>query len=193
MHPKSLAIAAASGLGLVLILGKDRIEEEITVQSDSFTKFDALFKKYGQQYAVPWHWLKAIAMNESSLGQAASVIRGAENPDDVEGSKSFDGKSWGLMQLTLATARDFEPSTQVRDLNDAEKSIRIAARFVRFLMAQVPKTTPKYDEYVIKSYNQGWGNTRKEMAGLTVGFANEYWLRWVRNHTIIQKRQPEAF
>ncbi len=44
---------------------------------DQWTRFDALFKKYAAQFRIPqWQWLKAIAINESSLGLARSVAYG---------------------------------------------------------------------------------------------------------------------
>lgn len=179
-------------LGLVAVAalaGKEKIKEEIMVNSDSWTRWDALFKKYGAQYGVPWTWLKAIAMNESSLGEHPSVKRGIASPGDADGSKSSDGKSWGLMQLTLPTARDYAPQAQVKDLNDPDFSVRIAARFIQFLMRQIPTVSARYQEFVIKSYNQGLGNSRKEMAGSIAGYAQEYWERFRRNLETIGRRQ----
>lgn len=157
--------------------------------SDSFTQWDELFKKYGVQYQVRWTWLKAIAMNESSLGKHPSVARGLKFPDDVEGSKSDDGKSWGIMQLTLPTARDFAPSTQVRDLNNPEYSIKVAAQFLAWLQNRFPTVDKRFAEWVIKSYNQGAGNTNKERAGTIKGYAGEYWARFQRNLAEIERKQ----
>lgn len=192
MKPDFLPLAAAGAIAAVLFFGKDRIHEEITVMSDSFTRFDPLFKKYGALNNVPWKWLKAIAMNESSLGEASSVAWGLDHPSDVEGSKSSDGKSWGLMQMTVPTARDYDLNATPEKLNNPEYSVSLAARFLAALRKQVPMSARNYDELVFKSYNQGWGNSRKEMLGIGGGFANPYWERIQRNLSIINRRQPEA-
>lgn len=155
----------------------DFVEEHM----DSWTQYDALFKRYAQIYGVEdWHWLKAIALNESSLGKAKSVARGLEAPWDIEGSKSYDGKSWGLMQVTMATGKWLDPSCTEEKLNNPEYSVKLAAD----LFARNQKTFNRYEsrwlEWVVKSYNQGSGNTKKEIAG-GPGYANEYWDRFNRN------------
>jgi membrane-bound lytic murein transglycosylase MltF len=186
-----------NGFFLILIaaigvfLGKDKVEDEITAASSSFTQFDDLFKQYGFASGVDWKWLKAICMNESSLGENASVKRGLQNPSDIEGSKSQDGKSWGLMQLTLATAGDYSSSPTVQDLNNPEFSIRVAARFISWLQKQFPSIESRYVEWVIKSYNQGRGNTAKERAGTSPGYAQAYWERFQRNLALINQKQGD--
>jgi membrane-bound lytic murein transglycosylase MltF len=162
---------------------KNTVEDEMTASSDSFTKWDTLFRLYGGD---DWKILKAIAMNESSLGEYPSVKRGLQVPQDVEGSKSQDGKSWGLMQITIPTARDFDPDATAVALNNPEYSVRLAARLLRSLKRQFDKT-----EYVVKAYNQGAGNTRAEIAGKHGGYANEYWERFQRNFRIINEKQGD--
>lgn len=144
-------------------------------------RFDELFKKYGLENKVPMAWLKAIAMNESSLGNHSSVAHGLLYPKDIEKSKSEDGKSWGLMQVTLTTARDLDPTATPEKLNDAEYSIKLASKYIAWLGQQFSMFDSRYDEWVIKSYNQGVGNTRKEIKGTGGGYANEYWERFLRN------------
>lgn len=144
-------------------------------------QFDKLFKDYGMKESVPWQWLKAIAMNESSLGRHPSVARGLVNPKDVEGSKSEDGKSWGLMQVTLTTARSMDFTATPEKLNNPEYSIGLAAKYLGQLSKMFPMIDVRYVEYVIKSYNQGPGNTRKEIAKQSPGYAQEYWERFQRN------------
>lgn len=164
-------------------MAKNRVEDELTAGSDAFTRWDPLFQKYGAAYGVPWPMLKAIAMNESSLGTAPSVARGLAAPNDIEGSKSSDGKSWGLMQLTLPTARDYMDVTQA-DLNNPDLSVELAAMFLSDLQRQFDS-----EEYVVKSYNQGAGNSRKELRGQVAGYAGEYWARYERNRRIIRDKQ----
>lgn len=148
---------------------------------DYWTRFDHYFLEYGRAYGVNPRWLKAIALNESDLGRAKSVAHGLEYPHDVEGSKSSDGKSWGIMQVTLPTGGDYDKTITPWKLNDPRYSIEIAARFVRDLKKQFDSGDPRYLEWVIKSYNQGAGNTRKEKSGLTSGYTGEYWPRFQRN------------
>lgn len=164
---------------VVYLLPKE--DDSVDASDDSFTQFDALFQKYGTSYGVSWRVLKAIAMNESSLGQNERVALGIREPANIEGSKSEDGKSWGLMQLTVPTASDFVPDTTPVELNDPDFSIRVAAQFIAWIQKQFPLVDPRWQEWVIKSYNQGVGNTNKERAGRIDGYAGEYWSRFQRN------------
>lgn len=173
-------LVGAALLGL-LAVNKQSITETIEEKMPSWNRFDELFKKYAAQNSIPWTWLKAIALNESSLGDNKSVKRGIENPKDIEGSKSTDGKSWGLMQVTLTTARDMDPSATAEKLNNPEYSVKLAAQYLKKLSSLFSKLESRYTEWVIKSYNQGPGNSRKERDGTSQGFAAEYWARFQRN------------
>lgn len=174
-----LALGAIAFLGLSF---KEEIGEAVTssIQPANWTRFDATFKKWGEVYQIPWTWLKAIAINESSLGSYPSVARGLASPKDIEGSKSQDGLSWGLMQVTIKTAKGLDPSATEEKLNNADYSIQLAAKYLKQLSTQFPKPDYRYVEWIIKSYNQGPGNTRKEIAS-GKGYANEYWERFQRN------------
>lgn len=156
---------------------KNTVEDIVTVHDDSFTRWDALFQQYG---GTDWRILKAIAMNESSLGTYPTVALGIREPSNIEGSKSQDGKSWGLMQMTLPTARDYDPYATSAKLNNPDYSIRLAAQFLRALRRQFDEL-----EYVVKAYNQGAGNTRKELSGDIDGYAGEYWARFQRNYQLV--------
>lgn len=157
-------------------------EAVVDKPEDNWNKFDSLFKLYGQMHLVDWRWLKAIAMNESSLGAARSVARGMAVPSDIEGSKSTDGKSWGLMQVTLTTARGLDPAATQEKLNNPEYSIKLAAKYVGELQKKFSMIDLRWQEWVIKSYNQGPGNTNKEKSGqISKGYADEYWERFKRN------------
>lgn len=160
---------------------KKPIEEKIETKLPSWTQFDSLYKKWGAAYGIPWTWLKAIALNESSNGRATSVAHGLSNPTDIEGSKSFDGLSWGLMQVTIKTAKGMDPAATEVKLNDPDYSVGLAARYLKQLQGMFPLADARYNEWVIKSYNQGPGNTNKERRGETAGYANEYWSRFQRN------------
>lgn len=163
-------IYAALALGVLFLF----VGNEVSSMSDK-PNYDDLFKKYGSRYGIDWKLLKAIAIIESSLGEHPTVKRGLADPNDIEGSKSTDGKSWGLMQVTLPTARDYDQSATAVKLNNPDYSVDIAARHVRFLMGLFDKKSPNFLEYVIKSYNQGQGNTKQ---GKT--FADPYWAKYQR-------------
>lgn len=172
-------------LGLVLVSqapkAVEAVEGVILKESDNWTRFDSLFQKYGAANNVDWKILKAIAMNESSLGTVKSVALGLVNPSDIEGSKSQDGKSWGLMQVTVTTAKDLDSAASAERLNDPEYSVRLAAMYIGRLQKRFNMLETRWLEWVIKSYNQGPGNTDKERRGAE-GYADEYWDRFERNY-----------
>jgi len=143
------------GLGVVA-----KMSESNTIKSkkiiDPFFAWDNLIRKYSSTYGVPFEWMKAIMLNESNLGRAKSVAYGLRNPTDINGSKSSDGKSWGLMQLTLPTARMFESAITEAGLNDPEISVRIAAKYLSWLMKKNFSPFSQI-EFVVRAYNGGPG------------------------------------
>ena len=163
--------------------------QAVPAEASLWTAFDPLFQRYAKQYGLDWKMLKAIAMNESGLSPAGwiegSVARGLANPADVAGSKSSDGKSWGLMQVILPTAKDFDSSATAEKLNNPEYAVRIAAQFIAWLTLQFPSSEARYTEWIVKSYNQGRGNTAKERRGEIAGYAGVYWDRYLRNYAKI--------
>lgn len=173
-------------IGSILIMASKN--KTVTLHGDSFTRFDASFKRCASLFNLDWLVLKAICMNESSLGLHPRVAHGLINPTDIKGSTSDDNKSWGLMQFTIPTARDFDKTASEEKLNNADYSIRLAAQFVAWLYARFPATDPRRTEWVIKSYNQGIGNTNKERNGFGGGFANEYFNRFVRNYKTAKEK-----
>lgn len=168
-------------LGVITLSKKDEILEKIDNTTDEFSRFDSLFKKYGEQYGVDPLILKAICLNESNLGREKSVAEGLKNPNNIEGSKSSDGLSWGLMQVTLTTARDFDLSATPQKLNNPDYSVMLAARLMKQNMAKFAIVDNRWLEWVVKSYNQGAGNTNKERRGEIRGYAQAYWERFQRN------------
>lgn len=167
-------------LGFVAFNFREEVANVVTTQPKNWTRWDSIFKKYGEVYSVPWEWLKAIAMNESSLGSYPSVARGLIAPHDIEGSTSQDKKSWGLMQVTLTTAKGLDPLATAEKLNNPDYSVQLAAKYLSQLSTQFPSMISRRVEWIIKSYNQGPGNTRKEIA-TGKGYAQEYWERFQRN------------
>lgn len=149
--------------------------------------FDPLYQKYATIYGLPWLWVKAFALNESSDGQAASVQRGLQNPSDANGSASTDGLSWGVMQVTLPTARHYDAQATAEKLNDPEYCIDIACQLIRDLTLHFPIVMgyPLRLEAITKAYNEGQGNEDLELAGETPPDpedAESYWERWQRNY-----------
>lgn len=173
----------AGALALLIFGGKKVVDH---IEDTAWHRFDGLFQKYGVVYGVSWKWLKAIAMNESSLGQARSVAHGLASPSDIEGSKSSDGLSWGLMQVTIKTALTMDPSATPEKLNNPEYSVKLGAQYIMKLKGMFTPGEPRYVEWVIKSYNQGPGNTKNEIKGQISNPAwhdrvEEYWARFQRN------------
>lgn len=173
-----LALGAAA---LAVLTQKEKIVDKIDNMTDAWTRWDAFFQAAGSKYDVDWTWLKAICLNESDLGRAKSVALGLQNPSDIEGSKSSDGKSWGLMQVTLTTAKGLDPLATQQRLNDPGYSIDLAARYIKELKGMFSPADSNRLEWIVKSYNQGPGNTRKEIRGTGGGFADVYWERFQRN------------
>lgn len=149
-----------------------------------FTKYDALFQKYGSMFGVPWKWLKAVCMSESMLGTNPRVALGLREPLN-KASVSYDNLSWGLMQLRVETAKDFEKNTTYADLNNAETSIRLAAKFFAWIMKQFSTVDVDFQKKVIMSYNQGVGGTKKGYTG-----ALPYWEKFQKHMAVINERQP---
>lgn len=145
--------------------------------------YDDLFKRYAPK-GIDWNVLKKIARIESHIGLAPSVAYGILNPTDIENSKSSDGLSWGLMQLRPSTARDFDPSATAQKLNNPEYSIYIAGLYINWCRSYLLRNTflteanPRFTEFLVKSYNQGVGNTSKEIKSGGIGFASAYWTKY---------------
>jgi soluble lytic murein transglycosylase-like protein len=178
-------VAVAAAFAAIAFSAREEIaivaEEIMSTPNQNWTKWDADFKAAAKKYGVPWTWLKAISLNESSLGTAKSVAWGEKFPEDVEKSKSSDGKSWGLMQVTLTTARGMDPFATEVKLNNAKYSIDLGARYLGQMYKRYPQVDLRHAEWVVKSYNQGPGNTDKERRGEISGYAEEYWARFKRN------------
>lgn len=151
-------IALAGGLYL-LFSGDAGVADALTsldsfASDDPFTQWDSLIQNESSQQEVPWRWTKAIVAVESSYGQAASVAYGISNPTDIDGSKSSDGKSWGLMQLTLPTAQQFLPGITAVDLNNPGTNVQAGTMYLASLIDDFGTGDP---ESVFRGYNGGPG------------------------------------
>lgn len=148
--------------------------------------YDDLFKDAGEKYNVEWKWLKAIALNESFLGNDRRVAIGLKDPKNIMDSTSRDGKSWGLMQMTLKTARSLDMLVTAEKLNDPAYCIDLSAHYVSQLQGMFSYVDLRYNEWVIKSYNQGPGNTFKEKDRKISGYAQGYWEIFQKNLKMVE-------
>lgn len=113
----------------------------------AWTKYDERIKKSADEYNIPWRWVKAILIVESTLG---------ENPRVKTGQASEDNKSWGLAQMKPSTASWISGrAINSADLSDDDLSIDLCAKYLSYLSELFKGDEPK----TIMSYNQGQGNT----------------------------------
>ena len=171
MRNKKIVLGAVAILTVVLMTQKKAIADAMTENSDEFTRWDARLKQAASKYSIAdWRWLKAIMWIESSLGRAKSVKHGLLNPTDIEGSASYDKKSWGLMQVTKTTANDMRPGTTEADLNNPEISIDLGARYFSMMLKRYNENSFSIlPARAVRAYNQGPGNEDKRKS-----YANDY-------------------
>lgn len=139
--------------------------EDVTVSPpDTWTKYDVSFQAVSAFYEYPWSWLKALCLNETLLGTDTFYV--------AHGQGSSDGKSSGIMQLTIPTASDVAGIAVTADeLRDDNFSIEIAGKYLHQLYVMFSGDERK----TIMSYNQGPGNTTKGHE-----YAANYYDRWLR-------------
>lgn len=125
------------------------------------TEYDHLFIKYANKHGLDWKMLKAIALNESTLGK----------------NKGYEpkGGTVGLMQIKLSTARDYYPNLTDKDMMNDEIQVMSASAFLRDLLNKT-----KDVKKAVMSYNQGLGNTLK---GKT--YADPYWAKYLKHYDLI--------
>jgi soluble lytic murein transglycosylase-like protein len=127
--------------------------------TDISEEYDALFIKYANKEGLDWKMLKAISMNESSLGK----------------NKGYEpiGGTVGLMQIKLSTASDYYDNLTSNDMYDDEIQVMTASAFLRDLLDKTGNDIKK----AVMSYNQGLGNTLK---GKT--YASSYYEKYINNY-----------
>lgn len=176
-----------------LLMSRNAMSPEKISPTKNPDSFDELFKRYAALNGLEWKFLKTIAMNESSLGNHPRVKFGLNNPKDIEGSKSEDGLSWGIMQMTLITARDFDKNATAEKLNNAEYSIKLASQFIASLKRQFGSKIRD----IAMAYNQGAGNQKRfiqlEMSGDLkrdqYAAARNYWIKFQNNYFALFKER----
>ena len=139
--------------GVSVIVGSN---EKLTRQ------YDSLFIKYANEYGLDSKMLKAIALNESTLGK----------------NKAYEpkGGTTGLMQIKLSTAQDFFKNLTAIELDKDEVQIKTASAFLASLKKQFAGDEMK----IVMSYNQGAGATR---AGKT--YAQGYWEKYLKHKQLL--------
>jgi membrane-bound lytic murein transglycosylase MltF len=179
-----IALIVAAGLAVLTATATAAQTGEGTVEdSTPRPPFLELYQRASRIYGVPWRWLMAFGYTESDNGEATSVAYGLENPGDREGSKSSDGLSWGVMQMTERTANDLRPGTTFQELNNPETSILLGAQYVRQLMDRFPGNR----EYTVRSYNGGPGfmNTARGQSDTP-----KYYARWLKKLDLVMSLYP---
>lgn len=126
---------------------------KITSKYPGWHQYDAFFKTYASIEGIDWTHLKAISIVESALGKYRD---------------GYDGLSTGLMHLIETTANDMgdelglNKNITLDDLHDDDHlSIQLAAHY----HGKSVKMFPGNIGAQVRSYNMGWGNTRKWIAG----------------------------
>jgi len=151
----------------------------------NWTKWDGLFKFCGSQHGIDWKVLKAIAMNESSLGTNKAVAIGLADPKNVMGSVSQDGKSWGLTQMTIKTAKDYDMLVTPEKLNMPSYCVDLTARHLSRIMKAFNSTDLRFTEYYVRAYNCGVQGLRNELQGKSLDRSSEYWRRFQQHLLLV--------
>ncbi len=109
------------------------------VEIGRFRELADFFRKYGDQYDLPWLLLAAQGFQESRLDQSRRSAAGAV----------------GVMQVKPSTAAD----VGVPDISSAENNIRAGVKYLRFMVDQYFKDAPmdrlNKGLFALASYNAG--------------------------------------
>lgn len=176
-------IFGALGIG-VFFMSKEASASENHNGNNVPSIYDNEFKRVAALYSLDWRLIKTISYNESTIGKNSRVARGIASPSDIAGSTSSDGKSWGLMQMTIPTARQFDPGATEIKLNNPEYSINLGAKFLKYLKGKFPN-----DRDTVMAYNHGEGNQKRFMELVSQGklkkteflAGQEYWAKYQKN------------
>ena len=103
-------------------------------------RIESLFKKYAEQYGIPWTLLAAQSYQESHWN------RRAKSPTGVR----------GIMMLTLTTAKEMGVTSRL----DVEQSIKGGAKYLSRLAERIPDSVEGDDRwwYALAAYNVGMGH-----------------------------------
>ncbi len=107
--------------------------------------YDAQILEHAQQRGVPVALIKAIVGKESQFHSTAKALTG---PDGARGG------SYGLMQMSLATARALGFKGETVDLLSPDVNLELGARYLADLMKEAAAGGYGIDS-VISAYNGG--------------------------------------
>lgn len=182
---------AIGAVGFLALHGASLQASDSSPQDPDWIRFDSSFQRIANIWGLNWQWLKAIALNESNLGRNERV---------ANGQTSYDGLSWGLMQVTLATAKRIDPNATPALLAqlspNADYSINLAAQILLSNMSEFDSNDPRFLEWVIKRYNGSSHAVQNQIDGVPNGLnsrgedidslLNQYWARFQQNLASVQ-------
>ncbi len=118
-------------------------------------RFDALFRRWGNERSIPPAYLRALAARESNL-----------NPSER------DGSAWGLLQVRQIVVEGFNrhhgTTLQHMDMLDAKRNVEVASWQLRTIVNSYQRnhplignlqedwTNPRFVELVTFGWNAGW-------------------------------------
>jgi membrane-bound lytic murein transglycosylase F len=145
-----IILTALLGTSLSLYTPGTAPAEFNSIQFQNFEKhansrlpaYERHFKRYGEQYNIPWTLLAAVAYQESKWDNSAVSHTGVR----------------GLMQITEQTAEHIG----IVDRRNPVESIRGGAFYLRYLYEKTPKHLLTSQRWVLAlaGYNIGWGHVR---------------------------------
>lgn len=121
-------------------IAKSEVYHFLQSSRKEMISYSEYFQSAGRVYSIPWRLLSALSYQESRWNKLAVSHRGAK----------------GLMQITDSTAEHLG----LIDSLDAETSIFAAAKYLRLLIDEFPKTVHLNDRIALAlaAYNMGIGH-----------------------------------
>jgi soluble lytic murein transglycosylase-like protein len=113
-------------------------EEPHAPVRDTYLKW---FRQYGEQYAVPWHLLAALAYSENKYQTQPPSHMGAQ----------------GIMQFMPLTWQDMQAQLGVTDPLDPEQSIQAAAYYLAQIRSYLARHQKYGDSWMLAGFNAGMG------------------------------------
>jgi membrane-bound lytic murein transglycosylase MltF len=127
-------------------------------------RYNALFKKYADEYEFDWLLIAALAFQESGLNPKKKSHRGAV----------------GLMQIRPSTAKD--KHVRIKDIYELENNVHAGVKYLAFLRDRY-FTSPEIQEgasihFSLAAYNAGPARVRKMRArAKKMGLDPNIWFR----------------
>lgn len=136
-HPHSLVISKTENK-----LSSYEYQKFIEHSESRLPQYKKIFKKFSQQYHVPWTLLAAVAYQESKWSPEAVSYTGVK----------------GLMQLTAKTAE----YVGIKNRENPYESIRGGAFYLKYLYDKTPLSLNTKQRWMLalSAYNIGWGHLK---------------------------------